>query len=66
MGKRNNDFSRPNVPKSKVNKPTAPKAKVDVPVPTVAAARKMEVMDEVRVSVPGIGEQYMETIFPGS
>jgi len=39
---------------------------VDVPVPTVAAARKMEVMDEVRVSVPGIGEQYMETIFPGS
>jgi len=60
MPKRNNKSSQ-----SKGNNAAAPKAKPKVVrAPTVAAARKMEVMDELDIRIPGKGEECQETIFP--
>jgi len=52
--------------RSKVSNGKARTAKVEEPVPTVAAVRKMEVMDELNICVQGVGEEYTETIFPGA
>jgi len=59
------------VARSKVSKAKA-KAKAQMqeegedPQPTTPDVRKMEVMDELQIRVPGEGERYVETIFPGA
>lgn len=65
MGKKNK-FARPRVSKAKAKAKVQTEEEDEDPAPTVPAVRKMEVMDELHIRVPGEGEQYIETIFPGA
>ena len=61
-----NKFARAKVSKAKAKEKVQPQEAVKDPAPSIPAVRKMEVMDELRIVVPGEGERYIETIFPGA
>jgi hypothetical protein len=61
-----NKFARAKVSKTKAKEKVQMQEAVEDRAPTVPAVRKMEVMDELHILVPGEGERYGETIFPGA
>lgn len=61
-----NKFARAKVSKAKPKEKVQTQKAVKDDAPSIPAVRKMEVMDELRIRVPGEGERYVETIFPGA